>query len=174
MVEVEPINIVCIDKKSIAREELTKLLEEQKEMKKGVKELCKQNKEKVEFIVRNADYAQSLVDCKDGDILEIRGAVERKTRYGQTFIMVDSNATGYWANTAAKSFLAKLKPTVIHKGYGVVCNTFNLKVLGHRWTSSRHRHVETKICGFADTEVAPTPKLLPRRNNLGKPKDYRN
>ena len=54
---------------------------------------------------------------------------------------------------------------------------FNLKILEHCWTSSRHKYVKTEISNVAENieeELEElTPKPLPKmEDNLGKQKDY--
>ena len=172
----EPINIVCMDEKLVVKDELTNLLEEQEKIRSRVKELQeKQSTAGFESIIKGASNVQNLTDCKDGDIIEVCGAVQRNTRYGLSYIIVDGKGTAYWADAQTKSYLSILKPTATHNGCDVICNRFNLKILGHRWTSSRNRCVRAEISAAENIKELeePVPKPpLPKKNNLGKPTDY--
>ena len=165
-----------MDEKLVVKEELTNLLEEQEKIRSRVRELQeKQSTAGLESIIKGASNVQNLTDCKDGDIIEVCGAVQRNTRYGLSYIIVDGKGTAHWADAQTKYYLSKLKPTATHNGCDVICNRFNLKILGHRWTSSRNRCVRTEISAAENIKELeePIPKPpLPKKNNLGKPKDY--
>ena len=171
----EPVDIVCMDKRLVVNEEITKL-KEQKEKTK-VRESQNQDREDVKSIIKVVSTAQSLIHCKKGDVIEVCDAMQRNTRYGLRYIIVGSKGTTYWADASTNSFLSKLKPTAIHNGYDVICNKFILKILGHGYTNSKNKYVKTEISNVEENVeeelVELTPIPLPKKEgNLGKPKDY--
>ena len=161
----EPADIVCMDKRLVVNEEITKLKEQKEKIK--VRESQNQDREDVKSIIKVVSTAQSLIHCKKGDVIEVCGAMQRNTRYGLKYIIVDSKGTTYWADASTNSFLSKLKPTAIHNGYDVICNKFILKILGHGYTNSKNKYVKTEISNVEENVEEELVELTPRPTKEG-------
>ena len=192
--EIEPIVILAMDKKLVAKEELVKLKQEQKVIKDRVKELTKQrkeaekankkDKEKLESIYNacfRSQISNMVYNSYKGQRLLICGAMKRDTKYGPTFVLVDGNGKGWWADQESKKYLSSIMDTTTYKSRTTILQRYILTITGFTYTKARHSCVLTKITPV-EQEKKEAQKIqeqidiinqpLPLIDKVGAPKDY--